>query len=119
MGVVVSGGGWTWFWWSFGALVLLDLAVLSVILLFLFAATRYFSRKASSRDDGPGSPGFAMGRPNFLAAMVAEGVLAELYARGDITEAVYRERLAVLHSDPQQPPEPDTPPPPPDEPTTP
>ena len=41
--------------------------------------------------------------PNPLAAMVAEGVLAELFARGEITEAVYRERLAVLRSDAQQP----------------
>jgi uncharacterized membrane protein len=103
MGVAVSGGGWTWFWWSFGSLVLLDLAVLSLILLLLFAATRYFSRKSESQNEGPGSPGFAAGRPNFMAAMVAEGVLAELFARGDITEDVYRERLAVLSPDTRQP----------------
>jgi len=117
MGVVVSGGGWTWFWWSFGALVLLDLAVVSVILLLLFATTRFFSRRAPAHDGRPGSPGFAPGRPNFMAIMVAEGVLAELFARGDITEAVYRERLAVLRSDAQRPPEPDTSISPLDEPT--
>jgi uncharacterized membrane protein len=103
MGVVVSGGGWAWFWWSFGSLVLLDLAVLSLILLFLFATTRFISRKSESRNEGPGSPKFAAGRPNFMATMVAEGVLAELFARGDITEDVYRERLAVLSPDTEQP----------------
>ena len=103
MGVVVSGGGWTWFWWSFGALLLLDLAVLSLIMLFLFASARFFSRQSRARGDGPGSATFAARHPNPLAVMVAEGVLAELFARGEITEAVYRERLAVLRSDAQQP----------------
>jgi uncharacterized membrane protein len=42
---------------------------------------------------------------NPLATAVAEGVLAELYARGDITEGVYRERLAVLRSTDEQPPD--------------
>jgi hypothetical protein len=72
-------------------------------MLLLFASTRYFSRQSRARGDGPGTAGFAARHPNPLAAMVAEGVLAELFARGEITEAVYRERLAVLRSDAQQP----------------
>lgn len=98
MTVIVPGGGWAWFWSSFGSLLLLDLAVVSLVLVVTLTITQVAKRRTRADADRSRSAGPPTWRLNPMATMVAEGVLAELYARGDITESVYRERLAVLRS---------------------
>lgn len=105
MTVIVPGGGWAWFWSSFGSLLLLDLAVVSLVVIFALTATQMTKRRARLDADRPSSARPPAWRLNPMATMVAEGVLAELYARGDITEGVYRERLTVLRSTDQPPPD--------------
>ena len=103
MTIIVAGGGWAWFWTSFASLLLLDLAVVSLVLIFVVTATRLAARRARL-DNQRGSTRPQPWRVNPMATMVAEGVLADLYARGDITEGTYRERLSVLRSTDQSPP---------------
>ena len=37
-------------------------------------------------------------RGHWSASVTAEGILAERFARGEITEKEYRDRIAVLHT---------------------
>ncbi|HZU54639.1 MAG TPA: SHOCT domain-containing protein, partial [Actinocrinis sp.] len=101
--IIVPGGLWAWFWTSFASLLLLDLAVVSLVVVSVAAATRLAARRARLEDQ-QGSTRPQPWRVNPMATMVAEGVLADLYARGDITEDTYRERLSVLRSTDQPPP---------------
>jgi len=69
----VSGGGWGWLW---GLIVLLGwVAVIATVVWFVVRSTRPGERSGVDR---------------------AREVLAERYARGELTTQEYRERLEQL-----------------------
>ncbi|WP_405953387.1 SHOCT domain-containing protein [Streptomyces prunicolor] len=72
--------GWDWFAMSSGS-VLLWAVLLTVAVLLIRNLTRTSQR------------------PNTLAAPSPEQVLADRFARGEIDEEEYRNRLAVLRTD--------------------
>ncbi|MEV5528469.1 SHOCT domain-containing protein [Streptomyces prunicolor] len=72
--------GWDWFAMSIGS-VLLWAVLLTVAVLLIRNLTRTSQR------------------PNTLAAPPPEQVLADRFARGEIDEEEYRNRLAVLRTD--------------------
>ena len=82
-----GGGGWWFLWplWFFGFWIVLAL-------IFRFA----FWRRRAHWHGGPG--GHMHGGPPWAATRPAEQVLGERYARGEITEQEYRERLTVLRT---------------------
>ncbi|MEU5152545.1 SHOCT domain-containing protein [Streptomyces yangpuensis] len=73
-------GGWGWVVMSFGMLLLTALAVAGVVVL-LRSVVRY--------PPGPAQP---------PAAPSAKQVLAERFARGEIDEEEYEQRLTVLRA---------------------
>jgi putative membrane protein len=75
------GGGWGWVGWVVTA------AVLVLVFAALITAAVFVARNVIGGHRGPGS-----GRGGG-----AEDVLAERFARGEIDEDEYRQRMTLLH----------------------
>jgi putative membrane protein len=93
-----------WLWSIFSTVVFIVLVTMAIMLLVrLFSGSRQQGPGPASRPVGgpwfgPGSGGSGAARPR-LATPEAEGaerILAERYARGEISEEEYRSRLEVL-----------------------
>lgn len=80
------GMGWMWFTWP--------LVMLAVVLLIVFLVRGTTPRTPGhgSGDAPPGEPDGGRGR--------AQDILAERYARGEITDQEYQERLRHLRGEP-------------------
>ncbi len=76
--------------WGYALMAIGNVVLWAVLLVAIVALIRYVTRA-----DGRGT-----GRP--IAHRSAEQVLADRFARGEIDEPEYRERLAVLR-DPDRP----------------
>lgn len=70
-----GGGGWMWLWGSL--MMLFWVAVIGLAIYWLVRATQSGAGRGSSRDR-------------------AEAILAERYARGELTTEEYRERSEAL-----------------------
>lgn len=81
------GHGWDMgWWWLFGLLILVGIALLVACILL---AVRLFSG-ASGRGEGSGAPGPRSGPSQ------ARQILDERYAKGELTTEQYREQIQVL-----------------------
>ncbi|WP_138443244.1 SHOCT domain-containing protein [Sinomonas susongensis] len=91
----VGHGPWLWPWF-----LLIPLSWILLIALFFTFARRFWWRRhwGSFRGDYPGTPGGGFGG-SFGEGGSAESILRERYARGEIDEAEYRQRLEVLRGD--------------------
>lgn len=82
-------GGWGWGWMPFGwfGMILMVLFWLAVILVLAYALRSLVGRPRGARTGEPG-------RDRALA------LLRERYARGEIDQAEYQERLRALNATP-------------------
>lgn len=82
--MVYGGDGWMWHsgWGGWGLMAVSMAVFWAVVVVLVFLAIRYL---ASDRTVTPGPP------PD-----PAETLLAERYARGEIDDDEYRQRLALL-----------------------
>lgn len=82
-------GGWSWGWMPFGwfGMVLMLLFWLAVILVLAYVLRSLIGRPRGARTDEPG-------RDRALT------LLRERYARGEIDQAEYQERLRALNATP-------------------
>ncbi|MEZ0090911.1 SHOCT domain-containing protein [Streptacidiphilus sp. EB129] len=89
-------GGWGgWGGWGLGLFALLALLVLVCVVLLTVAVVRYLGRSAQHRAPQPESA--TVGRPT------PEQLLAERFARGEIDDEEYRQRLETLRRPPDPP----------------
>lgn len=93
-----------WLWSIFSTALFIVLVTMAIMLLVrLFSGPRQQGPGPASRPvggpwfgPGPGGPGAARSRWATPEAEGAERILAERYARGEISEEEYRSRLEVL-----------------------
>ena len=93
-----------WLWSIFSTVLFIVLVTMAIMLLVrLFSGSRQQGPDPASRPvggpwfgPGPGGPGAARSRWATPEAEGAERILAERYARGEISEEEYRSRLEVL-----------------------
>ena len=93
-----------WLWSIFSTVLFIVLVTMAIMLLVrLFSGARQQGPGPASRPvagpwfgAGPGGPGAARSRWATPEAEGAERILAERYARGEISEEEYRSRLEVL-----------------------
>lgn len=93
-----------WLWSIFSTVLFIVLVTMAIMLLVrLFSGSRQQGPGPASRPvggpwfgPGPGGPGAARSRWATPEAEGAERILAERYARGEISEEEYRSRLEVL-----------------------
>ena len=81
------GHGWDMgWWWLFGLLMLVGIALLVVFVVLMVR----MSAGGSSRGEHPGATGSASGPSR------ARQILDERYAKGELTTEQYREQIRVL-----------------------
>lgn len=88
-------GGWMWdngYGWGWGGWILMALVMVvfwALVITAIVLAIRYLA-------GGGTAPGRAGGTPQPPAGGRAEDLLAERYARGEIDDDEYRQRLALI-----------------------
>jgi putative membrane protein len=101
-------GGWPWF--GLASTVIFWVAVIIGVVLLI----RYLNRTGRPHTYGPARHGWPGPPPYPGAVPTPEQILAERFARGEIDEQEFRQRMATLRgTDPYQASPPQAPPPPP------
>ena len=82
--MMYGGDGWMWGGWGWGGWMLMTLAMVLFWALVITAVVRYLTGSSHPNQASPSS------------ARAAEDVLAERFARGEIDDDEYRQRMTTL-----------------------